>query len=171
MAEAKNLGDENCKIVYIVRGDGVSPRETPVGLPWEIDSIYTNDRGRVSCLKFLITLYLMVHIIFIFADGDSKREFQSTFDAFEEIVNAYNMCEDYFIGALRATTKKPINILDAESYLAEVGPVKDYLERAVAEGIDDIEICEFISQTFFMNVPYLLASWKKHMREYSKSVL
>ena len=110
----------------------------------------------------------MVHVIFNFADGESKRHFNSTFDAYIEVLNAFNQCEEYFVEARLATSKKPIDILDAEAYLGQVDPVKDYLERAAAEGISDEEICETISQMFFMDVPCLLASWKKHMREYSK---
>lgn len=110
----------------------------------------------------------MVHFIFTFADGESRRDFNSTFDAYIEVLNAFNQCEEYFVEARLATSKKPISILDAEAYLGQVDPVKDYLERAAAEGISDEEICETISQMFFIDVPHLLASWKKHMREYSK---
>lgn len=100
-------------------------------------------------------------IILIFADGQRKAQFDSTFDAYEEVLNAFNQCEEYFIEARLATSKKPISILDAEAYLGQVGPVKDYLERAVAEGISEEEMCETISQMFFLEVPKLLASWKK----------
>lgn len=115
---------------------------------------------------------IMVHIIFTFADGDSKRDFNSTFDAYVEVLNAYNQCEEYFLGARLATSKKPeyINILDAETYLEQVSPVKDYLEYAAVAGFDEEQIMEDIAEMFFMKVTELLPSWKKHMREYASEI-
>lgn len=115
----------------------------------------------------------MVHIIFTFADGESKRHFNSTFDAYVEILNAFNQCEEYFLGARLATSKKPeynINILDAEAYLRQVGPVKDYLEYATVAGFDEKQIMEDIAEMFFMKVTEMLPSWKKHMREYASEI-
>ena len=114
----------------------------------------------------------MVHIIFSFADGDSKRDFNSTFDAYVEILNAYNQCEEYFLGARLASSKKPeyINILDAEAYLGQVGPVKDYLEYAAVAGFDESQIMEDIAEIFFMKVTEMLPSWKKHIREYASEI-
>ena len=40
--------------MYIMREEEVSLTETPTRSPWEIGFVLTIDRGRVSCLKFLI---------------------------------------------------------------------------------------------------------------------
>jgi hypothetical protein len=112
----------------------------------------------------------MVHIVFIFADGASKRDFDSTFDAYVEVLNAFNQCEEYFVGALRATSKKPVEILAAETYVAQVGPIKEYLEYAAVAGFDDDQICGDIEQMFGIHAPWVLASWRKHMREYMKEL-
>ncbi len=114
----------------------------------------------------------MKHFILTFADGDSKRDFNSTFDAYVEILNAFNQCEEYFIGARLATSKKAeyINILDAEAYIGQVGPVKDYLEYAAVAGFDESQIMEDIAEMFFMKVTELLPSWKQHMREYTSQI-
>lgn len=114
----------------------------------------------------------MIHIVFTFTDGDSKRDFNSTFDAYVEVLNAFNQCEEYFVGARLATSKKAeyIDILEAEAYIGQIGPVKDYLEYAAVAGFDESQICEDIKNMFFMVVPEMLTSWKKHMREYSKEL-
>ena len=112
----------------------------------------------------------MVHIVLVFADGDSKRDFVSTFDAYNEILNAFNMCEGYFVGALRATSKKPVDILKAEEYLSQVGPVKEYLEYAAVAGFDDAQICEDIERMYGRYAPSMLPSWRKHMREYMQEL-
>lgn len=44
-------------------GEEVSLRETPVGLPWEIDFVLARDRGRVIVLKFLITPHMILMIL------------------------------------------------------------------------------------------------------------
>lgn len=105
-------------------------------------------------------------ITFIFADGESRRHFDSTFDAYEEVLNAYNMCEEYFVGVRLATTKRPIDILEAERYLRQVGPVKDYLEYAAVCGFDDEQIVEDINSLYGIYAHGVLSSWKTHMREY-----
>ena len=112
----------------------------------------------------------MVHILFIFADGDSKRDFVNTFDAYSEILNAFNQCEEYFVGAARATTKKPIEILVAEAYVSQVAPVKEYLEYAAVAGFEDTQICEDIEQMYGIHAPYVLTSWRKHMKEYMEEL-
>lgn len=114
----------------------------------------------------------MINIIFTFADGDSKRDFNSTFDAYVEVLNAFNQCEEYFVGARLATSKKAeyINILDAEAYIGQIGPVKDYLEYAAVAGFEESQICEDIKEMYFMVVPKMLTSWKQHMREYMKEL-
>ena len=114
----------------------------------------------------------MVKFIFRFADGDSEREFNSTFEAYCEVLEAYNQCEEYFLGARLATSKKAdwINILDAEEYVGQVGPVKEYLEHAAVCGFDEYQIREDIQNMYFMNVPSMFASWKKHMQEYVKEL-
>lgn len=110
----------------------------------------------------------MFHYIFRFADGDQDRFFNSTFDANCTIVDAFNMCEDYFLGARLADEKEGwVNILDAETYVMQVAPVKEYLEIACLSGFDDSQIREDIKRMFFMDVPEILPSWRQHMEEYS----
>ena len=109
----------------------------------------------------------MVRITFVFADGPQNREFKSTFDAYCEILNAFNQCEEYFVGARLADDKEGwINILDAEAYVAQVAPVKEYLEIACLSGFEDYQIREDIKQMFFMDVPKILSSWRQYMKEY-----
>lgn len=114
----------------------------------------------------------MINVVFTFADGESKRHFDSTFDAYVEVLNAFNQCEEYFIGARLASAKKPeyIDILEAEAYIGQIGPVKDYLEYAAVAGFDDVQICEDIKWMFFIAVPEMLTSWKQHMREYMEEL-
>ena len=114
----------------------------------------------------------MVRITFVFADGPQDREFKSTFDAYVEVLNAFNQCKEYFVGARLASSKKPeyIDILKAEAYIGQIGPVKDYLEYAAVAGFDEDQICEDISWMYFINVPQVLTSWKRHMREYMKEL-
>lgn len=115
----------------------------------------------------------MVHFIFTFADGESRRDFNSTFDAYVELINAYSVCGDkYFFGARLASSTKPeyIDILKAEVYCGQINPVKDYLEYAAVSGFDESQICEDIKAMYFMEVPKMLASWKQHMREYMKEL-
>ena len=109
---------------------------------------------------------------FVFADGETDRVFNSTFDAYIEVINAFNQCEDYFIGARLATSKKPeyLDIFNVEAYVNQVAPVKDYLEYAAAAGFDEEQIMEDIAEMFFMKVTELLPSWKKHMREYMREL-
>lgn len=109
----------------------------------------------------------MINIIFTFADGDSDRVFNSTFDAYVEVLNAFNQCEEYFLGARLADDKAGwINIIDAEAYVMQVAPVKEYLEIACLYGFDDSQIREDIKQIFFMDVSEILPSWRQHMEEY-----
>lgn len=114
----------------------------------------------------------MIHIIFTFADGDSDRVFNSTFDAYVEVLNAFNQCEEYFVGARLATSKKAeyINILKAEAYIGQIGPVKDYIEYAAVAGFDEDQICEDISRMYFIDVQQILSSWKQHMEEYMEEL-
>lgn len=113
----------------------------------------------------------MKHFILTFTDGDSKRDFDSTFDAYVEILNAFNQCEEYFIGARLANEKEGyVNILDAEAYVQQVAPVKEYLELAAVAGFEDDQICEEIKNMYFMDVPEVLPSWKQYMEEYMEEL-
>ena len=110
----------------------------------------------------------MFHYIFKFADGDHDLFFNSTFDANCTIVDAFNMCEDYFIGARLADEKEGwVNILEAEKYVTEVTPVKSYLEHACAACFDEAQICQDIKRMYFPDAASIkiLSSWKQHMSE------
>ena len=104
----------------------------------------------------------MVKVIFKFSDGEYMRFFNTTFDALCEVTTAYNMCEEYFIGARFADDKegKYINILDAEKTVKEVYRVKEYLQLAAAAGFDDDQIAADLG------VSEVLPSWKQYMEEY-----
>lgn len=108
----------------------------------------------------------MVHVTFIFSDGEFERFFNTTFDALCEVTTAYNMCEEYFIGARFADDKegKYVNILDAEKTVKEVYRVKEYLQLAVAAGFDDDQIAADLG------VSEVLSSWKQYMEEYWKHI-
>lgn len=111
----------------------------------------------------------MFHFIFRFADGDQDRFFKSTFEAYCVILDAFNQCEEYFLGARLADEKEGwIHILDAEAYVAQVAPVKEYLEIAGLYDFDDSQIREDIKRMFSMDVPEILPNWKQYMEEYVK---
>lgn len=112
----------------------------------------------------------MFHYIFRFADGDQDRFFNSTFDANCTIVDAFNMCEDYFLGARLADEKEGwINILEAEKYVTEVAPVKSYLEHACGACFDEAQIRQDIERMYFPGAVSIkiLSSWKQHMSEFN----
>lgn len=112
----------------------------------------------------------MFHYIFKFADGDQDRFFNSTFDANCTIVDAFNMYEDYFLGARLADDKEGwINILEAEKYVTEVAPVKSYLEHACGACFDEAQICQDIKRMYFPDAVSIkiLSSWKQHMSEFN----
>lgn len=112
----------------------------------------------------------MFHYIFRFADGDQDRFFNSTFDANCTIVDAFNMCEDYFLGARLANEKEGwINILEAEKYVTEVAPVKSYLEHACGACFDEAQIRQDIKRMYFPGAVSIkiLSSWKQHMSEFN----
>ena len=110
----------------------------------------------------------VVHIIFKFSDGEFDRFFGTTFEALCEVTTAFNMCEEYFIGARFADEKegKYISILDAEKTVKEVYRVKEYLQLAAAAGFDDKQIVEDINMLHGMNYTSVLPSWKQYMEEY-----
>jgi len=110
----------------------------------------------------------MVKVIFKFSDGEYVRFFNTTFDALCEVTTAYNMCEEYFIGARFADDKegKYINILNAEKTVKEVFRNKEYLQVAVAAGFDDKQIVEDINMLHGMHYTSVLPSWKQYMEEY-----
>ena len=110
----------------------------------------------------------MIRIQLQFADGVSDRSYNSTFDACCDILNAYNMYEEYFIGAYSIDNKEYVKILDAEKYMSQVGPVKDYLELATLNGFSEAQICEEISDHFYTKVSEMFDSWKQHMKEYAE---
>lgn len=112
----------------------------------------------------------MFHYIFRFADGDQDRFFNSTFDANCTIVDAFNMCEDYFLGARLADEKEGwINILEAEEYVTEVAPLKSYLEHACGACFDEAQIRQDIKRIYFPGAVSIkiLSSWKQHMSEFN----
>lgn len=112
----------------------------------------------------------MFHYIFRFADGDQDRFFNSTFDANCTIVDAFNMCEEYFLGARLADDKEGwVNILEAEKYVTEVAPVKSYLEHACGACFDDAQIRQDIKRMYFPGAVSIkvLSSWKQHMSEFN----
>lgn len=113
----------------------------------------------------------MVHIILKFSDGESERSFPTTFDAYNEVLNAFNQCEEYFIGARLADDKegKYISILDAEAYNAQVGPIKDYLEEACLQGFGESQLLDDIAQLLYHRFDEMLPSWKQHIEEYGKN--
>lgn len=112
----------------------------------------------------------MFHYIFRFADGDQDRFFNSTFDANCTIVDAFNMCEEYFLGARLADEKEGwVNILEAEKYVTEVAPVKGYLEHACGACFDEAQIRQDIKRMYFPGAVSIkiLSSWKQHMSEFN----
>ncbi|MBO7636780.1 MAG: hypothetical protein J6S89_09400 [Paludibacteraceae bacterium] len=112
----------------------------------------------------------MFHYIFRFADGDQDRFFNSTFDANCTIVDAFNMCEEYFLGARLADEKEGwINILEAEKYVTEVAPVKSYLEHACGACFDDAQICGDVKRLYAIDQSKVLPSWRQHMEECRKN--
>ena len=114
----------------------------------------------------------MVHIIFRFADGDSERDFNNTFEAMCAIVDAFNYCEDYFIGARFADEKEGnwINILDAEAIMCEVGRVREYLEIACICCFSDEQILKEIREICNYEADQILPSWRQFMKEYTDSL-
>lgn len=55
--------DGRGKNVYIKREEEVSCNVTPLASSWEIDFKLMHDRGRVNCLKFLITHHMILMIL------------------------------------------------------------------------------------------------------------
>lgn len=86
------------------------------------------------------------------------------------MVDAFNMCEDYFLGARLADEKEGwVNILEAEKYVTEVAPVKSYLEHACGACFDEAQIRQDIKRMYFPGVVSIkiLSSWKQHMSEFN----
>lgn len=122
-----------------------------------------DDRGRGLDLNFYIH---MIHVTFQFADGVRESDFVSTFDAYCEILDANNYCEEYFLGA--TIDNNVVKILDAERYISEIYPAKGYLENAVLYGFPESQIQEETTERFGRLTKELPESWKQHMMEFAK---
>ena len=111
----------------------------------------------------------MKTFVFIFNDGPKIRNFQTTFDAFGIITDAYNMYEEYFVGARYDSEEGNfVNMLHAEEYLRSVAPVKEYLEHACMAGFDDSQIIDDVRTLYNIKVTSIPSNWKQHMKEYSE---
>lgn len=110
----------------------------------------------------------MIQVLFRFADGVRVNNFKSTFSAYCAILNAFNMYEEYFIGA---KTDKYLNILDVEKYVSEITPVKEYLEIAALAGFEDSQILEETNCIFHQTYSEIPSSWKQHMSEFNEALV
>lgn len=109
----------------------------------------------------------MKTFVFIFSDGPKIRNFQTTFDAFGIITDAYNMYEEYFVGARYDTIEGNfVNMLNAEEYLRSVAPVKEYLEHACMACFNNSQIIDDVRTLYDIKVTSIPSSWKQHMKEY-----
>ena len=109
----------------------------------------------------------MKTFVLVFADGPQVRNFPTTFDAFGIITDAYNMYEEYFVGARYDTIEGDfVNMLYAEEYLRAVAPVKEYLEHACMACFDDSQIIDDVRTLYNIKVTSIPSSWKQHMKEY-----
>ena len=81
------------------------------------------------------------------------------------------MYEEYFVGARYDSDKgNYVNILNAEAYLREIHPVKEYIEIACASGFDDSQIIKQANEMFGVKVSEIPSSWKQHMKEYMEQL-
>lgn len=103
--------------------------------------------------------------MFQFAHEVVERDFESTFDAYCDIITAYNMYEDYFVGAKIDNTW--VKILDAESHVTRF---VEYLHAASCYGLSDKQILEETKEHFNESCSKVPSSWKQIMKDYSKTL-
>ena len=107
----------------------------------------------------------MVHVTFQFVPEVVERDFESTFDAYCDIITAYNRYEDYFVGA--KIDNSWVKILDAESYIDRFAK---YLHTAALAGFPDSQILEETKEGFGESCSEIPASWRKLMKQYSDTL-
>lgn len=107
----------------------------------------------------------MVHVTFQFAPEVVERDFESTFDAYCDIITAYNRYEDYFVGA--KIDNSWVKILDAERYITRF---VEYLHAASCYGLSDKQILEETKDGFNESCSKIPSSWKQIMKDYSKAL-
>ena len=112
----------------------------------------------------------MVEVIFKYNGEEDRKVLHTKYEAYCKVLDAYNMCEDHFVGAKFADSEKWINILDAEEYVSQVYPVKEALEQCAIHSLDESDVLDYANREYFLSLTEFFPSWKDYVKEYAAEI-
>lgn len=106
----------------------------------------------------------MQTFIFIFGNNIQERQFKTTYEAMCEYLDADHQYEDVFYA--KNAKGVVVNLLEAESLVKSIHPVKEYLEIAALAGFGKEQILQETKALCGVANDALPAPWTQFMEEF-----